>query len=236
MAMTDEEILSAAARLRAAKRRRVAKTCEVCGTPFEGIAQRRYCSDACRVRASRARRGGPGTTDAAGDETAFPSCGKDESLVDYFGRLRDYNGRHGPIFGGDSTKLVLQGRMERTLELMRATGASGEEIERERAEWEREYGWVRDDPPEGSKAMNHIEADVAALPPDGRARDRSVAIGPDSENERLRAEGVRRPGESSIEHVTRIRDRIMRGRVMPDESVDILRELRDERSKHLDTL
>jgi predicted nucleic acid-binding Zn ribbon protein len=55
MAMTDEEILSAAGRLRAAKRRRVAKTCPVCGTPFEGVAQRRYCSAACRVRASRGR-------------------------------------------------------------------------------------------------------------------------------------------------------------------------------------
>lgn len=55
MAMTDAEILSAAGRLRAAKRRRVAKICPVCGTPFEGVAQRRYCSAACRVRASRGR-------------------------------------------------------------------------------------------------------------------------------------------------------------------------------------
>lgn len=35
----------------------MAKACEVCGTPFEGIAQRRYCSDACRVRASRRGQG-----------------------------------------------------------------------------------------------------------------------------------------------------------------------------------
>ena len=59
MAMTDEEILSAAARIRAARRRRVAKTCEVCGAPFLGVAQRRYCSDGCRVKASRQRRGAP---------------------------------------------------------------------------------------------------------------------------------------------------------------------------------
>lgn len=58
MAMTDEEILSAAGRLRAAKRRRVANTCPVCGTPFEGVVQRRYCSAACRVRASRGREDG----------------------------------------------------------------------------------------------------------------------------------------------------------------------------------
>ncbi len=55
MAMTDEEILSVAGRLRAAKRRTVERTCEICGTRFEGIASRRYCSDRCRMRASRAR-------------------------------------------------------------------------------------------------------------------------------------------------------------------------------------
>ncbi len=58
MALTDDEILSAAGRVRAAKRRQVVKACAVCGTPFVGIAQRRYCSDACRVRASRRRVGG----------------------------------------------------------------------------------------------------------------------------------------------------------------------------------
>lgn len=55
MGMTDEEILSGAGRLRAARRRRVAKTCPVRGTPFEGVARRRDCSAACRVRAARGR-------------------------------------------------------------------------------------------------------------------------------------------------------------------------------------
>lgn len=53
MATTEEEILSHAARIRASRRRRLLKHCEVCGEPFEGIAQRRYCSDRCRMRASR---------------------------------------------------------------------------------------------------------------------------------------------------------------------------------------
>lgn len=52
---TDEDILSAAGRLRASRRRRGVKACAVCGTPFEGIARKRYCSDACRVRAARSR-------------------------------------------------------------------------------------------------------------------------------------------------------------------------------------
>lgn len=55
MVMTDEQIMSAAARLRAARRRPTAKTCDVRAKPFQGIASRRYCSDRCRVRASRER-------------------------------------------------------------------------------------------------------------------------------------------------------------------------------------
>jgi hypothetical protein len=53
--MTEEEILSAAGRIRASKRRRVVKPCERCGKEFEGLTQAKYCSDACRVAASRAR-------------------------------------------------------------------------------------------------------------------------------------------------------------------------------------
>ncbi|MGH2561355.1 MAG: hypothetical protein ACRDJH_20005 [Thermomicrobiales bacterium] len=55
MAMTNDEILREAARLRAARRLRTVKQCEVCGASFEGIRQRRYCSDRCRVAASRLR-------------------------------------------------------------------------------------------------------------------------------------------------------------------------------------
>jgi hypothetical protein len=40
----------------AARRARVPHACEVCGTPFEGLRQARYCSNRCAVRASRQRR------------------------------------------------------------------------------------------------------------------------------------------------------------------------------------
>ena len=35
----------------AARRRRVVKTCAVCGTRIEGIGKRLYCSPACTTRA-----------------------------------------------------------------------------------------------------------------------------------------------------------------------------------------
>jgi hypothetical protein len=34
----------------------VAGTCEICGKPFEGLSTRRYCSNKCAARASRAAR------------------------------------------------------------------------------------------------------------------------------------------------------------------------------------
>jgi predicted nucleic acid-binding Zn ribbon protein len=62
MVMTGEEILRAAARIRAAQRRKTTKRCPVCGTEFEGITTKRYCSDRCRVQAARERE-----TDAASE-------------------------------------------------------------------------------------------------------------------------------------------------------------------------
>ena len=55
MAMTDEEIASAAARRSAAMRKRETKACAECGAEFEGLSRARYCSDLCRVRAGRVR-------------------------------------------------------------------------------------------------------------------------------------------------------------------------------------
>jgi hypothetical protein len=98
MTPTDEEILRAAARIRAG--RRVAKMCEVCGTPFEGIAQRRYCSDACRVKASRQRTGAATAIPAASDRAASRPDGRhqptlaprgtNESIDDYLDRVQAY--------------------------------------------------------------------------------------------------------------------------------------------------
>lgn len=56
MAMSEDEILREAARIRAGRRLRTVKPCAQCGTPFEGIAQARYCSDACRMQAARDRK------------------------------------------------------------------------------------------------------------------------------------------------------------------------------------
>src|SRR5690242_18667335 len=54
--MSEDEILREAARIRAGRRLRVAKTCARCGNAFVGIAQAKYCSDACRMAAARNRR------------------------------------------------------------------------------------------------------------------------------------------------------------------------------------
>jgi predicted nucleic acid-binding Zn ribbon protein len=40
-----------AARQLASQRRQVVGKCTVCGQPFTGTTKRRYCSEACRVRA-----------------------------------------------------------------------------------------------------------------------------------------------------------------------------------------
>lgn len=53
--MNEHDILHEAARLQAARRRRVTRTCDVCGKMYEGLVHRRYCSDRCRVEASRQR-------------------------------------------------------------------------------------------------------------------------------------------------------------------------------------
>ena len=47
---------SEAGRALAALRRRVTVPCTVCGAPITGATHRRYCSDACRSRAYRARK------------------------------------------------------------------------------------------------------------------------------------------------------------------------------------
>lgn len=89
MAMTDEEILREAARIQAARRRRVERTCAHCGTTYEGLVHSRYCSDRCRVAASRQRRTAARPT-KTWDEKDLPEPQReDESLDDYFARLRE---------------------------------------------------------------------------------------------------------------------------------------------------
>jgi hypothetical protein len=54
--MDERELLSAAARLSAARRRRVTIDCVICGRGVTGTVRRRYCSVACKLRAARQRR------------------------------------------------------------------------------------------------------------------------------------------------------------------------------------
>jgi hypothetical protein len=74
------------------------------------------------------------------------------------------------------------------------------------------------------------------------ARDKSVseyvaellAAGIDGE-----AESGRRPGvltEEAIRRMDEARERIMRGRVFPENSVDIIRKMREERTRELDRM
>ena len=95
MAMSEEEILREAGRIRANRRLRVAKNCERCGKSFGGLARAKYCSDACRMAAARERHARP----APEPEHVVYIEGKlpGESERDYIARMR--------------AKLVAQGKM-----------------------------------------------------------------------------------------------------------------------------
>jgi len=51
----DRELLRRIGRESAARRRVVAGNCMICGAEIRGLATRRYCSAACRVKAHRER-------------------------------------------------------------------------------------------------------------------------------------------------------------------------------------
>jgi hypothetical protein len=108
MAMTDEEILRAAARIRAAKRRKTTKRCAVCGTEFEGIATKRYCSDRCRVQASRERE--------SKEESARTSREERRAIVERLFRLRDEISG-GRMLPDDSTEILRAEREARSQHL-----------------------------------------------------------------------------------------------------------------------
>lgn len=121
MAMSEEEILREAGRIRANRRLRVAKTCERCGTNFEGLTRAKYCSDACRMAAGRDRQARP----APDPEHVVYIEGRraGESVRDYMIRMR--------------AKLVAQGKMTEE------QAAIGPEDERQIAASER-LNWLRD--------------------------------------------------------------------------------------------
>ncbi len=52
-----------------ARRQRVDKVCEQCGTPMPGaLRAKRYCSNACTIRAYRKRQRAQGTAPSGGTE------------------------------------------------------------------------------------------------------------------------------------------------------------------------
>jgi hypothetical protein len=96
MVTTEEGILSEAARIRASRRRRFVKHCEVCGKPFEGIVQRRFCSDRCRMRAARGRASAP---TAEIESVVLPVPREGESFRDFIVRTRAEDVARGEIDG-----------------------------------------------------------------------------------------------------------------------------------------
>ena len=63
--MDEREARREAARALAAGRRRASRTCLMCGTPIEGLAWRKYCSNRCAARAYRRRKREEGAASAA---------------------------------------------------------------------------------------------------------------------------------------------------------------------------
>lgn len=101
MASLDEhEIARIAAQRSAAMRRRMSKVCEVCGRSFTGISQRRYCTAACRLRASSQRR------------LALASLPSEEQVSPLIARLDALRAQSRPYLG-TAADLINEAREER---------------------------------------------------------------------------------------------------------------------------
>lgn len=125
MTTTEEAILSQAARIRAGRRKRLLKHCEVCGQPFEGIAQRRYCSDRCRMRAAR----GQGAAQADEFERiVLPGPREGESFREFFLRARSEEIERGEIEGDPS---VLTPEQEEQIAALERIWQRAEKVRRE---------------------------------------------------------------------------------------------------------
>jgi len=121
MTILEQEIASAAARRSASMRRRVANTCLVCGEGFEGLTNRRYCSDRCRTRAAREH--DAASTLSASSVSTPPMESRlthediiqrpDEVVAEFLGRLRRkvYGDR---MSDTDAAELIRQERHARS--------------------------------------------------------------------------------------------------------------------------
>jgi hypothetical protein len=65
---------------------RVAKTCARCGESFVGIAQAKYCSDACRMAAARDRHEQQALPETETPKVKAELKPEEESWRDYFAR------------------------------------------------------------------------------------------------------------------------------------------------------
>ncbi len=109
------------ARALAARRKRVTRRCEICGTEFTGVTTRRYCSAACRLRASRQRRGHlvDGSRNMSRKQSTRAQGALTPEIVERIARRREANADawRGRVFD-DSGELLHQLRDERTFQLL----------------------------------------------------------------------------------------------------------------------
>lgn len=130
------EYLSDIGKRGAAKRRVEPGICLVCRASFTGLSRRRYCSSACRLKASRQRARLSASQPALSVKAKQPLSGSDNAdippLVARLDALRAEVSQ-GRVFK-DSAAVIREAREERTRDLEAALGRPSESCERARDE------------------------------------------------------------------------------------------------------
>jgi hypothetical protein len=108
----ERDILREAGRRFAALRQVVTSRCEICGTEITGTLKRRYCSNKCRVKASRQRRQGEGV--AVNHDVVAEPMPAVSSTVERLAAIRE---RLAGAGGGDAAEDIRRSREERTAAL-----------------------------------------------------------------------------------------------------------------------
>jgi hypothetical protein len=109
----ERDILREAGRRFAALRQVVTSRCEICGDEITGTLKRRYCSNKCRVKASRQRRQGEPAGAINHDVVAEPMPAV-SSTVERLAAIRE---RLAGAGGGDAAEDIRRSREERTAAL-----------------------------------------------------------------------------------------------------------------------
>lgn len=107
----------AVARSQARSGQTIVRRCAVCATEIVGIARRRFCSAACRLRASRHRRAGrsPAQTGRIAEQIRRAPA-LNQAMIDRLARRRDANALLGWSGGPDAAELVRQARADRSVD------------------------------------------------------------------------------------------------------------------------